>query len=385
MVSAGGADAPSAKGPDEPTRRSALTRALRWPPSVPTFVLAAIALVALVAAGAAFGPRGTQQPEASAPSEPAVESAPPRDAPDPATSEPLDAAAELADRFGFDDPEAVGIRLDRDVEGPVYAVIDPTYDRLADEAKVWLWPDHFVTPVSAVIDGEPFVEDVVVDRYPTPCHAFHRRVRGVDTGIPGEVGERMERTILERLGPFPYSYLEEGDDPLDDSWCRDVATREASKYETGFISDLVTRVDCALPTREIRCFVASRWWKEAAMVPSWSGEALVFDRMTGEHLTGAALHPGLTDDDFRLMLRLVLHTLAGVRLEPGDLDPSAGGFEFGSLDELPTLVPTSEGLTLQWLESYTWKTSAIHGIRFIIPWDVLRTAEARVRERAIAG
>jgi hypothetical protein len=336
-------------------------------------VLALAAVVVLVVTAVLFGARGSEEvPEPTAAPTPAPEP-PPRPPAEPAPPidpEPNAGQLLLQERYGFDDPEALGVRVDS-ADVPVDAAIDPDYDRLEDEAAPWRWPARFVTPPSAPIDGEPFVEDVLVEREPAPCYAFHRRVRGVDVGIGGAVGRRMEAVLLARLPPHAYAGF---DGSTSGAWWEDHCAGPPGARGEFFVSDQVIRVPCELPGREVRCFSVTRWWTDGAMVPPWEAHHLVLDRASGERLVGAALHPGLAEDEFTLLLRLVLYAVTGFDVPEDVLDSDVSGIEYG-VTAPPTLVPMTDGVAVEWLGSEDHKY-ALYGSRIVIPWEVIDRAAA---------
>jgi hypothetical protein len=291
---------------------------------------------------------------------------PPRPAPPPPPPAP-GAEELLAEEYGIADLAAAGIRVEDDDLDLITGIFRDGYDHLADEGEWRRWTTNFA-PRPPAFPDDGFVEGAVVVLDPRrPCVDFHRQIQSVESGIPDEAGDRMEAALLAATGPRPFPYVGAEDVPGSFPQCLDPAKGEW--WGKGYVLDEIVPIRCALPGRDLRCFVVTRWSYTQAAASSWVAEAFVFDGLTGERIAGAALHPGISAERLDRLARLALHVDGGVPL-------AADG---GPVPALPTapdatssVLPTDDGVKVLWLDDARSLSDLDLDDRWVhVPWAVV--------------
>jgi hypothetical protein len=278
----------------------------------------------------------------------------PAAAPEPVVpASPDEAARALLEEFALD-VEAKPIVRSEGLQ--VWGIFEPGYDFLADEGDWMEWTRHFAARPVRPVDDEPFEERARLVLDPTPCHVFHRQVTDPEVGIGGEAGARVTQTLLASLGPFPYAHLE------DPGRCDEVVAGDWPM--PGYVLDELQRVPCGHPDgKELRCFVASRWYYDLEARNHWTAQFFILDRATGLPVEGEALHPGLTRAEVGRLFGLLVRATAPE--SPGDFVPPG------------VVVPEPDGLAMWWTE-YSDFLAGLDGVRIVVPWEVVDIAVAHL-------
>lgn len=226
-------------------------------------------------------------------------------------------------------------------------------------------------------DGSTFVEDteLVVTRRGR-CRSTHRRIVGIDTGIEGEVGERIEAVLRVATRPYAFwshygspNYRAEPSD-IDDLGDpgEDCTFREAPVTD-GLTLDSVVPIECELPGRPLRCYALSRFTLSYYGRPVSFGSVFLFDATTGMHLDRAALYVGLDAEEGDRLIGLAVGTEIGFDRLPEGVDVGQAGDH---------LVPTAEGLAVVSLRTIggpiTGFRTSEDGDRVVISWRLFRRA-----------
>lgn len=161
--------------------------------------------------------------------------------------------------------------------------------------------------------GAYFVEEAVVLTEPAPCYHFARIVRGVGVDLDEPAASRITGQIMAWMDP-PYFA---GVDPPEG--LRSCATSDRSQW--GFVIEQVEPVACALPGREVRCFVAAEWRHDFGDRDRWWVNQLVFDAASGDLLADADLHADLDVAGLQALVGEVLCD-AGLTCDPVGFDGS---------------------------------------------------------------
>lgn len=339
-------------------------------------VAAGFLAVAVVGVGAwrLLDRDATPDAPVTAPTPPAAAApvAPPP-APRPAPAAPAGIDAWLAAEFGIEDIAASGIRMEDEGLDLITGIFRDGYDFLAEEGEWREWTRNFVPRPTRDIDPG-FVEGAVLLLDPEPvCVDFHRQIRDLRSGVPGRAGARIDAAMLEATGPRPFPYVGA---EVDGSFPHCLDPDKGEWWGRGYILDEVLPVACALPDRELRCYVFTRWYYGQMARDHWFAEAFVFDATTGERLTGEVLHPGMSAERLARLVTLALaadaapaHHLAEAELVAALESRSTSG-----VGPPPhSVIPTVDGVDLYWLDYYRWQSVVeLAGRRLHVPWAVVR-------------